>query len=257
MSCGDFGAPPHILCPTAEVEQWVTKRPEALVAVRGLANYGTTCFLNSVLQVVIHTPGLEQYLLHGGHSRGCPSRLQNEWCVLCEVELVARYHDPRQCVRHLKQIMRTYSYGQEDAHEFYRHLLDKMNEVIIRSSARMQPSREAQASVLKALRTDYLTASTTFLFQLFAGWTVQQVVCGTCHTASTTHQMFLDLSLQINAPHIRSIEDALHHHCSEELLTKANQYSCDVCRTYTSAKKRVAIHQPPLILCLQLQRFAF
>ena len=37
----------------------------------GLANRGNTCFLNSVLQVLTHTPPLVNYILSGFHQKSC------------------------------------------------------------------------------------------------------------------------------------------------------------------------------------------
>ena len=40
----------------------------------GFGNMGNTCFANSVLQCLGHSPFLVEYCMLGSHSKGCPSK---------------------------------------------------------------------------------------------------------------------------------------------------------------------------------------
>eukprot|EP00906_Rhabdomonas_costata_P006750 RCo009792 len=255
QSC-NFREPSVFLSDKFDAEQILRLQPP-LQPVLGLRNLGNTCFLNSVLQVLTKSPGLHGYFHTRKHSTNCKLRQYSGWCAFCEVETLALTSNPVSLVANLKKVMVTYrDRAQEDAHELYRMLLDKMNEPFIFLHASRFSEKERR-EVTRVLQKDHLTGSTSLLFQLFAGWTVQQVICGYCKGTSNSHQLFLDLSLSIKSNSVQSVEEALAFMCAEELLSNENKYDCDRCKGYTTAKKKVAVHQAPVILALQLQRFAY
>ena len=49
----------------------------------GLFNAGNTCFLNSVLQTLTHTPPFVNYLLDKTHSKVCQLSTAGKFCSLC------------------------------------------------------------------------------------------------------------------------------------------------------------------------------
>ena len=109
----------------------------------GIYNLGNTCYLNSTLQALFHTPALYNYLVGGAHQAQCSRREQQQGgvngltgrppCLICALTATLRetLHSP--CARpsriydRLKSICKHLMHGrQEDAHEFLRYLIEAL-----------------------------------------------------------------------------------------------------------------------------------
>jgi len=129
---------------------------------------------------------------------------------------------------------------QEDAHEFTRVVLDSM----VRGGC-------GGAGKGSRVSGDVVDSK---VHQIFGGCMQSRVLCESCGKVSTTHDPFLDISLDL----VRGkgdIAGALSSYVSPERLDGHNKYHCSFCDALTDASKQMSIRRAPNVLTLHLKRF--
>lgn len=235
--------PKKVLFPADRLEmQW---RQAGSIGA-GLYNMGNTCFLNSVLQCLLYTAPLYNYLMSDDHKREC--RLQG-FCPMCELQrhcyrafnTANGVMRPVPIVQNLKVIAKHFRQGrQEDAHELLRYLVDGLQKSCLQQCPpKLDPHSKA----------------TTVIHQIFGGYHRSQVKCMSCHKTSDTFDPLLDISLDIkNCP---TLIKALQRSIKADLLDGENKYACPFCKKMTRAQKKFTIHRLPKVLTIQLKRFDY
>ncbi|KAK9813326.1 hypothetical protein WJX73_000133 [Symbiochloris irregularis] len=220
----------------------------------GLHNLANTCYMNSVLQCLTHTPPLAEAFLSGREWRSSdPS--DPLYITQQHIRKALQLQGPGKSIgvlmpsahaNTLRRVCSRFRKGRhEDAHEYLMNLLDVMHESMVKAqNGGKMPAPSASGAQPSSL-----------IHHIFGGRMRNQVKCTECGYESNRSDLFIDLSLDID--HASTITRALQRYTAPEILDGANKYWCKRHRAKMRARKCMTIDIGPPVLILQLKRFAF
>ncbi|KAI8916354.1 hypothetical protein EDD86DRAFT_198346 [Gorgonomyces haynaldii] len=154
----------------------------------GLTNLGNTCFFNAVLQCLVYTPALRDFV--SNHSiKINPNDNPVTVALFSLLETMGEAsHSENRLTINPKQLLDSLSvkwplyknYQQQDGHELLRRLLEVVEEE--------HEQKDENGKVIE---------QPTFLDAIFQGHLVSVIVCDTCKHVSYSYEQFMDISLPI------------------------------------------------------------
>ncbi|KAL6736055.1 hypothetical protein Aduo_006445 [Ancylostoma duodenale] len=234
----------------ADIKAWdMMTRVGQPAQLRGLLNMGSTCYMNSVLQALVHTPVLRDYFLSDQHS----CQRSPGTCLMCTMhQLMQDFHrgdssDPvaPSDVLHIVWEQSQMSMGgQQDAHEFFLAVHDLLHR-------HYNDPFSAPFSSSPVTETD---GCKCIVHQTFTGKLRSDIICNKCSSVSSSTQPFLDVSLIVppSSPADQiSIKTCLEMFCAREDLDR----NCERCGCLR-ATRRMSFKVLPSVIVFHLKRFS-
>ncbi|KAK5624018.1 hypothetical protein CRENBAI_019893 [Crenichthys baileyi] len=186
----------------------------------GLRNQGSTCYLNSVLQVLFMTEDFKEAV--GRCPNDCGYPIDHQLNTLFE-NLKERTGE-------------TYKVTQKLG-------IDKVNE-----------QRDAAEYLEKIL-----TLASDEASKIFKGQLVNRTVCGDCDEETDEEKPFwnLPLPLRHSSDENYSVREAIQEFFKDSHFTKDNQLYCETCQGKRDATIKCIVNNHPEVLILLLKRFEF
>lgn len=207
--------------------------------LRGLLNLGSTCFMNSVVQVLTHTPVLRDYFFTEDHECSDPpgkcliTNLFRDFYTGDKIPLILS--EFLQLI--WKQAPHLNGHKQQDAHEFFIACLDIFHNHCKSSETTGTKSRRYCSCIVH---------------QVFAGSLQSDLVCQKCKDISSTVDPSIDCSLDLASGDVgtpKTLEDCLTRYTGAETV----HFMCKNCQTLMT--KQLSFKALPIVICFQLKRF--
>ncbi|CAL2032784.1 unnamed protein product [Caenorhabditis brenneri] len=215
-------------------------RPKTFDKV-GMKNDGGTCYMNAMIQQLVHVPGLARDLVSLQNIDSSLRWGDNTAALLCELQKVFAQLIFSQCQAivpfglwkefRFEPDMPLNTKQHHDAIDFYSILLDKCD------------------NVLKKLNLPPL-----FQNRFFGKYSYEKICYGCWHRYKSPDEEFNCVSLALSGD---NLGEALENFLAAHVMEGENAYHCEKCNEKKTTLNRSSFYELPSTMTIQLKRFTY
>ena len=209
----------------------------------GLVNFGSTCYLNSILQTLFNNNYILDNILI--NSNYCINNTYTENILIKVLEQLLKDIWKSNCILGPKPIVITLSRiekndinEQNDPDEFYEKIINRLYEETCED---LQTGEE--------IWDDSFKKKNSFVNLNFYGLYKSEILCNNCSNNSISYNPFITLKLEIVND---NMINCLKSHLSWETDII---YTCEKCKCVNNAKKRFTIIKTPNVFVVTFKRY--
>jgi len=218
--------------------------------MEGLTNLGSTCAINSLIQILYRIDKFKQLILNSSTPENTLTFELKD--LFNAIDINKNSITPHRFINKFYEIFKGSfrQYEQIDICELFILLITKIHDetavnfVINKSFSNI--SEEHNYNI--ALHNNFKTSD---VYNLFQGSHIHYIRCLNCDNVSRTFEPFIIINLDILAN--SSISILFNKYCSTEI--NDNDRICDKCKTKSKYNKSISIWKYPDLLFLSLNRF--
>lgn len=222
--------------------------------LKGFINFGSTCFISSILQTFIHNPIIKyDFFNNDDHYFNC----DESTCITCSIDKIFTdfftvnnndsFGMTNLLINSWYKNKSLTGFEEQDAHEFWQFLLNQFH----KDFQRVQGPELSNGD--KNRSNSIYGNCNCIKHKYFHGELESSIKCSNCGNVTKKIDPNFDLSLELtNLPSNSTIYDCLNLFTSNEIL---DNYSCPNCSKNSKPIKSLKINQLSPILSIQLKRF--
>lgn len=224
---------------------------------KGLTNLGNTCYMNAVIQSLYSISAFRNLILRSYHGKSLTSGLND---LFKTMKSSSGSVSPANFKYAFSRYQSKFSgFGQQDAQEFLRYLINGVHEELNLASRRSRRSPLAGKSPKTANEawTQYRDiVDDSPLVDIVVGQLCSTIICSVCQNKSLCWDPFWDLSLPLSRRrHSCNLSDVMADFTAKETLDSDERPICETCKKATKSTKQISVCRLPQVMILHLKKF--